>query len=82
MDSQSGSTEACFTRRQYLPCLSINKVAITKKKSSCSGLDENFTKIKIFFIVFDEFYPWHTMSQNSRADLGVGRGGRGHPFFY
>jgi len=24
MDSQSGSTEACFTRRQYLPSLNIN----------------------------------------------------------
>ena len=30
MDSQGGSTEACFTRRQYLPSLSINYVAITK----------------------------------------------------
>ena len=24
MDSQSGSIEACFTQRQYLPSLSIN----------------------------------------------------------
>ena len=30
MDSQAGSIETCFTRRQYLPSLSINYVAITK----------------------------------------------------
>ena len=30
MDSQGGSIETCFTRRQYLPSLSINYVAITK----------------------------------------------------
>ena len=40
-----------------------------------------YKKIDLFFMVFDEFYPRHTVSQTSRADLGVGRGGRGHPFF-
>ena len=38
-------------------------------------------KNKDFFIVFDKFYPWHTVSQESRADSVVGRGGHGHPFF-
>ena len=36
MDSQSGSTEACFTRRQYgntSQVKGINKVAITKKNA-------------------------------------------------
>ena len=44
------------------------------------GCRRKLYKNKDFFIVFDEFYPWHTVSQKSRADLGVGRGGGGHPF--
>ena len=84
MDSQGGSTEACFTRRQYLPSLSINKVAITKNITYVQDWMQTQTlqKKQIFFIVFDEFYPWHTVSQQSRVDLGVGRGVRGHAFFF
>ena len=84
MDSQGGSIETCFTRRQYLPSLSINYVSRHYKKYHlCSWLyaDANFTKIKVLFIVFDEFYPWHTVPQQSRVDLGVGRRVCGHPFF-
>ena len=84
MDSQGGSTEACFTRRQYLPSLSINYVAITKNITYVHDWMQTQTlqKKQIFFIAFDEFYPWHTVSQQSRVDEGVGRRVRGHPFFF
>jgi len=45
------------------------------------GCRRKLYKNKDFFIVFDEFCGSHTVSQKSRADLGVGRGGHGHPFF-
>ena len=44
------------------------------------GSRRKLYKDKEYFIVFDELYPWRTVSQKSRPDLGVVQGGRGHPF--
>ena len=51
--------------RQYLPCLSINYVAINKNITDVQDCMHTQTlRKKTFFVsVFKEFYPWHTLSQ-------------------
>ena len=49
--------------RQYLRCLNINYVDINKNITDVQDWMQTQTLQKKFVSVFNEFYPWHTLSQ-------------------